>query len=127
MKHIIASFLLLIMFIVSGYTKLYSLDKTITNFQNKLNFNETLSKVIIYFAIIIEILAPLIILYYIITTSYKTYAYYSVWALIIFTILATIIYHPPNFSNYYKSIGFWANMSVLGGLLLLEHYHFSSR
>lgn len=116
----VAPTLLLSMFVMSGFNKLLTLDKTISNLQNKLNIDESLSKVGIYGVIVLEILAPIIILYYIINNQYKEYARYSVWGLIIFTIVVTFIYHPPDFSNYYKSIAFWANVSLVGGLLLLE-------
>lgn len=53
------------------------------------------------------------------TNKYKNLSYYSILSLIIFTLLATIIYHPLNIYSYKKSIPFWANMSITGGLLLL--------
>jgi uncharacterized membrane protein YphA (DoxX/SURF4 family) len=117
---IIAPTLLLSMFVMSGFNKLLTLDKTISNLQNKLNIDESLSKAGVYGVIVLEILAPIMILYYIINNQYKEYARYSVWGLIIFTIVVTFIYHPPDFSNYYKSLAFWANVSLVGGLLLLE-------
>lgn len=71
--------------------------------------------------ILLEIVAPVIVVYSIATKRYKKWAYYSVIALIVFTILATLLYHFPDFSNYKRSLGFWANMSLLGGLLLAKN------
>lgn len=118
--HAIASILLLSMFFMSGLNKVSTVDKAISNLGNKLSIDTSLATVGIYVVIILEVLAPLIILYYIINKQYKDYARYSVWGLIIFTIIVTFIYHPPDFSNYYKSLAFWANVSLVGGLLLLE-------
>ena len=130
--YVIGSGLLLIMFVMSGINKMLTFDKTVRNVSSKLNVNETISKIGVYLVILIEILAPLIIMYYISMNKYKdnykmnemyetskTYALYSVFTLIIFTIIVTVIYHPPKI-NYYESIAFWANISLLGGLLLLK-------
>jgi uncharacterized membrane protein YphA (DoxX/SURF4 family) len=108
------------MFLMSGHHKTTSLQKTIENVKGKLNVNENIATICTYIVILLEIIAPIVIIYYLLTQKYKDYAIYSVWCLILFTIVVTVIYHPPDFSNYYKSIGFWANLSLLGGLLLLE-------
>jgi uncharacterized membrane protein YphA (DoxX/SURF4 family) len=112
--------LLLIMFFISGLHKVFTLDKTIDNLQSKLNIQKNLATLGVYIVILLEIVAPIFIIYNIITRKYTDYAKYSVWSLIIFTIVVTMIYHPPDFSNYYKSLAFWANISLIGGLLLLQ-------
>lgn len=119
-NQLIPPTLLLMMFLISGFHKTQNLQKTIDNVGNKLNFTRNLATFSVYLIILLEILTPIIIIYYLITKKYKDYAIYSIWSLILFTIIVTIIYHPPDFSNYYKSIPFWANISLLGGLLLLE-------
>lgn len=116
---LLAPSLILIMFFMSGIHKVISLQKTIGNVQTRLNVNEFLAKLSVYIVIAIEIIAPIIIIYYIVTNNYGKYANYAVWALIAFTIIVTAVYHPPNL-NYYKSVAFWANISLIGGLLLLE-------
>jgi uncharacterized membrane protein YphA (DoxX/SURF4 family) len=117
----IITILLTAMFIISGLNKFYTFDETVNSLQQKLQYNINLDfyKFVIFIVILLEIMAPLIIINYAFTGKYKKEAYYSTIALIIFTILATLIYHFPNFTNYKKSLGFWANMSLLGGLLLL--------
>jgi uncharacterized membrane protein YphA (DoxX/SURF4 family) len=118
--HALAPCLLLAMFLMSGHHKTTSLQKTIENVKGKLNVNENIATICTYVVILLEIVAPIVIIYYLLTKQYKQYAVYSVWSLILFTIAATVIYHPPDLSNYYKSIAFWANISLIGGLLLLE-------
>lgn len=119
----ISPILLTAMFFFSGFNKLINVDKTVNNFKDKvsyaLNVNDNIYNYIIYAVIALEILAPIIIVYYYTTGKFKLFSNISTWGLIIFTILATILYHPLNISDYYKSIPFWANISLIGGLLLL--------
>ena len=119
----ISPILLTVMFFFSGLNKLINVDKTVNNFKDKvsyaLNVNDNIYNYIIYAVIALEILAPIIIVYYYTTGKFKLFSNISTWGLIIFTILATILYHPLNISDYYKSIPFWANISLIGGLLLL--------
>ena len=119
----ISPILLTVMFFFSGLNKLINVDKTVNNFKDKvsyaLNVNDNIYNYIIYAVIALEILAPIIIVYYHTTGNFKLFSNISTWGLIIFTILATILYHPLNISDYYKSIPFWANISLIGGLLLL--------
>lgn len=119
-KSIIAT-LLVIMFLLSGIHKLSGFSDVVESFKQKLQYDisHELCNLAIVIVVLIEIIAPIIIIYYSFTGNYKQEAYYSVIALILFTILATLIYHFPDFSNYKKSIPFWANISLLGGLLLL--------
>lgn len=121
----LAPILLTAMFFFSGYHKIGNFDKTVSSFKSKFNINtsENVYKFIIILVIVLEILAPIIIGYHHNTGKYKDYAYYATWSLIIFTIFATVLYHPLDIENYYKSIAFWANLSLIGGLLLLlQHY-----
>lgn len=101
--------LLVIMFLLSGINKIYTFNDSVNSLQQKLSFMENkLVSIIIIIVILLEILAPSFIIYNFVTGKNKAWAYYSVIGLIVFTILATIIYHPPDFSNY-KSIN-----SILG-------------
>ena len=113
--------LLTSMFFLSGFNKINKFTKTVENLQSKMNMNinENIYKLIIVLVVILEILAPIIIVYYYITGKYRLYTNYAVYGLIIFTILTTILYHPLYINDYFKSIPFWANLSLIGGLLLL--------
>lgn len=113
--------LLVIMFFISGINKLFNFNGVVTGLKDKLNYNipDYIYNLIIVIVILLEIIAPVLIVYYIATKKYRKLAYYSVISLVIFTILATFFYHFPDFSNYKKSLAFWSNISLLGGLLLL--------
>lgn len=119
---VLLSTLLLAMFILSGYHKLITFNKTVDNFQTKINLpiSSFIYQIIISLVIILELIAPIIIIYHFYSNKIGYYAYIACISLIIFTILTTIIYHPLDPFNYYKSIPFWANISLLGGLLLLS-------
>jgi len=119
----VSPILLTAMFFLSGINKLNNFTKTVDNFKGKvsyaLNLNENINKIIIASVVILEILSPIIIVYYYTTGKFKQFSNYAVYGLIIFTVLATILYHPLNMNDYFKSIPFWANISLIGGLLLL--------
>lgn len=119
--RLFAAILLTTMFILSGFQKIITYAKTVDNFKGKLNVNVNtkIYHLIIILVILLEILAPVIIIYHCITGEYSSYSNYAIISLIVFTILATLLYHPLDITNYYKSIPFWANISLIGGLLLL--------
>jgi len=113
--------LLVFMFLISGVSKIFTFDTVVDGLKQKMlyDINSLFYQLIIVMVILLEIIAPIIIIYYSITGNNKTEAYYSAISLCIFTVLATLIYHFPDFSNYKRSLPFWANMSLLGGLFLL--------
>lgn len=113
--------LIVVMFFVSGINKINTFDGTVESLRQRLKYDMSIDwyKLVITLVIALEIIAPCIIVYYAVTKERKVEAYYSVIALIIFTVLATLIYHFPDFSNYKKSLAFWANVSLVGGLWLM--------
>jgi uncharacterized membrane protein YphA (DoxX/SURF4 family) len=119
--HLTSAILITVMFVLSGFHKFITYAKTVDNFRGKININmnNRIYDFIILLVILLEIFAPIIIVYHYITGKYSSYSNYAVVSLIIFTILATFIYHPLDITNYYKSIPFWANLSLIGGLMLL--------
>jgi len=119
--RLLAAILLTAMFVLSGFQKIITYAKTVDNFKGKMNVNVNtkIYHLVILLVILLEILAPVIIIYHCITGEYSSYSNYAIVSLIIFTILATLLYHPLDITNYYKSIPFWANISLIGGLLLL--------
>lgn len=120
----VVSLLLLAMFFLSGLNKIQNFNSTVDSLKTKVktDFSDYLYQLAIVIVIILEILAPPIILYYFTTGKMKMYAIASILLLILFTIVVTIIYHPPDFNNYMKSLPFWSNTSLLGGLLLLAKH-----
>lgn len=121
-SNVVLSVFLLIMFILSGVQKIGTFEKTVESLKQKtsLGFTDSLNRLIIILVILLEIIAPIIIIYHFTSGKYKTHAYYSILSIVGFTVLATLLYHPLDFSNYYKSRPFWTNVSLIGGLLLLS-------
>ena len=116
---------LLAMFVLSGIEKVYSFTSAAESLRGKLqpynlNLSQNFYSMFIGIVILIEIVCPLIVFYYFYKGEYKEYAYYSLIALIVFTILATILYHPPDFTSYKRSIPALANLSLIGGMMLLS-------
>ena len=84
---------------------------------NKTQLPLVLSKFIIIGVILLEIIAPFIISLSAFTSIKKIYTQLAIIGLIVFTILATLIYHfPPYAANYYS---FMSNLSTIGGLMVL--------
>tara|TARA_Y100001970_G_C13999716_1_gene732688 strand:+ start:325 stop:675 length:351 start_codon:yes stop_codon:yes gene_type:complete len=73
----------------------------------------------IFIVIIIQFICPLIIIFSSYDSNYNNYAKYSGIILIIFTILATLLFHvPPTGPDYYA---FMSNVTTIGGLGLLVY------
>lgn len=135
---IAVSFLLLI-FIVSGVQKTlgylgrgdFSPKQVAKHLSSVSGIPATLTAVALAVAVAIEVLAPLAILASLVLSSTAVnsplplafglsinhLAYLGVHALIIFTILATLVYHYP--STRSQQVPFMKNLAVLGGLILL--------
>ena len=121
---LIATIYITLLFFISGFHKIKDFTNVVKEFMNKTALPLPLAKIIIIGAIILEIAAPFIIALYSYNANPKLYTYtkLSILGLIVFTILATLIYHfPPVGSNYYS---FMSNLSTLGGLLLLYQHFF---
>ena len=115
----IASLFITLLFFLSGFNKIKDFNQVTKGFVNKTKIPLFLSKIVILGVILLEIIAPLIITLYSYNLNKSLYPYtkLSIILLIIFTILATLIYHfPPVGSNYYS---FTSNLSTIGGLILL--------
>ena len=114
------SILITLMFFLSGIEKIYMFSKTTMDFSNKINIPLILSKLVISGVILLEIIAPIIIITYTFTGSFNLLSWFksSLISLIVFTIVATIMYHNPfkSSKNYYEFI---THLSIIGGLLAL--------
>jgi len=116
---LIYSFLILLIFILSGFSKIINIVETANGLYDKVKLNLPFNIYIIAIVIVIvlEILGPLLILYSSATNNLKKIAYYACIILTIFTIMATMIYHmPPTGNNKYSVL---KNISIIGALLLL--------
>jgi len=120
MRLVYASMILL-MYFLAGINKARNFSDTVSGFKNVFFMKKLPSifyQLSISIVILLEILAPLIIIYSLKTNLYSGLAYFSSIFLAGFTVLATIIYHfPPQGSAYYPFI---KNLTATGGLMLLS-------
>lgn len=108
-----------LMFFLSGIGKINNFDKTAKGFAKRTKLSNNISLLSIGIAALIEIVAPLIIMRAIHTNkdNHRGEAKLACFALAIFTVAATLIYHyPPTGSTYYPFI---SNVTTFGALLLL--------
>jgi uncharacterized membrane protein YphA (DoxX/SURF4 family) len=121
---LISTIYITLLFFISGFHKIKDFMKVVKGFMNKTTIPLSIAKIIISGVILLEIVAPFIIALYSYNYNPKLYTYtkLSLLGLIVFTILATLLYHfPPFGENYYS---FMSNLSTLGGLLLLYQHFF---
>jgi uncharacterized membrane protein YphA (DoxX/SURF4 family) len=114
------SILITLMFFLSGIEKIYTFSKTTMDFSSKINIPLFLSKLVISCVIVLEIIAPIIIISYTYTGLFNLLPWYktALISLIVFTLVATIMYHNPfqRKKHYYEFI---THLSIIGGLFAL--------
>ena len=109
----ISKILLTLVFLLSGVGKIFKYYFNVVGFNAATNIPMFLSYFIMIGVIVIEIVAPLIIIF----SKNNKLIKKAIQTLIIFTILASLIYHfPPTGLNYYP---FLKNLSLIGGLISL--------
>ena len=120
MLVLVSAFLILLMYFLAGVSKISSFTSTVQGLKTMIGFKLPIIiyKIAILGAIILEIVAPLLIMLSLQTNMYKTYAYYSSVILALFTVLITLIYHFPTNEGQY--IPFLKNTTAVGALLLLS-------
>ena len=114
----IASSLLILMFVISGFTKVISFGNSeAKRLLKKLPFLTIfLSTVIVFCAGLWEIIASFIVLYGVWNNNNK-YLQIGSYLLIVFTILATLIFYFFPF----KHLPFLSNLTTIGALFLLPY------
>jgi uncharacterized membrane protein YphA (DoxX/SURF4 family) len=114
------SLLITALFFLSSFEKIYRFPISTVKFAKKMKFPLTLAQLIIIAVIILEFTAPVTIAAYLYTGRPSLFPCFklSIIALIIFTILATILYHNP-FEGRDKFYAFISNVSTVGGLSAL--------
>ena len=121
MNVLIYAFLILLMYFLAGISKAINFSETVKGFENMFfikNLPIIFYNLAISGVVLLEIFAPIIIMFSLYTNTFSEYAYYSSIGLALFTILATLIYHfPPNGSQYYD---FMKNLTATGSLMLLS-------
>ena len=112
-RYTIITFIL--MFIISGTTKVLSLGNSEgLRFAKKTNINEGLSKYIVFSAGLLELLASFLIIYGL-SKGNMDWVRKGIYALMVFTVTATLIFYTSPFK--YKP--FLSNLSVTAGLYLV--------
>ncbi len=112
--------LFIAMFIISGYNKISTLGASeAQRFSLKTGLNSDLSQIIVFLAGLIELLSCLAIIYGIHKDEVKI-TEYGLYSLILFTILATLIFYA--FPLKYKP--FLSNLSIITGLYLVMNICF---
>ena len=110
-----------LMFFLSGVDKVLNLHKVSVGLQHRLGKHTNLHfyTFIILMAALLEIAAPIFIVYSAVTGKQKKMARDMAIYLMIFTVLATLIYHfPPKGKVYYPFI---SNVTTIGALGLIAY------
>ena len=111
----IVSTLLILMFILSGINKIFTLGKSESSrLSKKLSINKNLGQLIVFSAGVWEIISCIILLYGIWTFD-QTLIYYGSLSLVIFTIIATLIFYVFPF----KHLPVLSNLTTMCALILL--------
>ncbi len=110
--------LLFSVYIYAGFNKIFNFESTKKSLKTKLSFlPEWIIAFCIVSAIIIEIVCPLLILFF---NGNKEVHNINLFILILFTFIVSIVYHNPlessNISEFLK------NMALIGGMCLLYTY-----
>ena len=121
----IAMYLILAIFVVAGINKVKGFDGTVKGFMGMMpkdlkKLPLVLFQLVILMVILIEIVAPLVLVYMDLdenNTLPQEVHNISVWLLVGFTALATILYHNPMDKS--QMTNFLKNLAIIGGLLLL--------
>jgi len=124
MMEVLIACLVTIMFLISGINKINNFTGVRKSIQKKFIVSTLplfFYQIILILVILLEILGPLVIIYSSITYTLEIYAEIACYALVVFTILATLMYHPPNKKKEYHY--FMKNVSIVGGLLALSEFY----
>ncbi len=121
---IIAIILIALLFIYSGIHKIFDLNDTTLGFHQKINsgiFSNILtynvSQGLIIIAILILLIAPTLLLIGV-TNDDKLLLRIGSILLIVFTTVATIIYHPITDASQINNM--LKNLAIIGGLIMLS-------
>ena len=112
--------MILLIFVFAGINKIFNIDSTAQGLMNVSGLTflpSILFQLAIVIVIILEIFAPLVVIGGEYNIFEKTYSRVAVQSLIAFTILATLLYHPPTDSS--QMIPFMKNLALLGGMWLI--------
>ena len=115
------AFMILLMYFLAGINKAKNFSSTVKGFQSMF-FLQKLPSIFydltILGVVLLEIFAPIIIMFSLYTNTHTECAYYSSVGLAVFTVLANLIYHFPTNKGQYSA--FMKNLTAIGSLMLLS-------
>lgn len=126
---LISSILIFAIFVFAGFKKLNGFSGTQAGITAKLGSTlntqipDVVSKIITVLVIAIEIIVPLMIIYSITGNSDNTknnMKKYGLYGMIIFTIIATVLYHNPMQAD--QRMSFFRNVGIIGAFFLMLKY-----
>lgn len=124
---LIGTLILLSIYFIAGLKKVTNIHNISKGLKTKLKSLSLplplplfLCQITIFLVVILEIFAPLMIVYALFNKQYTSYAYISTILLSVFTILATLLYHFPSDPSQYNY--FMKNVSIIGGLIILSNF-----
>jgi len=119
MLTLVATLLLVAIFFIAGLQKVRGFEGTVSMIAEHLGV-DSLAKLVTILVIMLEMLAPLVILYAAITKKHYTYAYIASLVLAVFTLIVTFMFYYPLTSE--NQLMFMLHLSLAGGLLLLAQH-----
>jgi uncharacterized membrane protein YphA (DoxX/SURF4 family) len=117
----IGSLLLNALFVISAYGKIVGFKGTVGSLKRVFwvkNVPDWFFQFTICMVIVLLLVGPGVIMYSFYDKQYSEYAKYACYALAVFTLLATVLYHMPVDSNQKNHM--LKNVSIIGGFLLLS-------
>ena len=113
------SIMILLMFILSGISKIKGFDKVSKGLMKRFPIKLPLFffKLSLVGVIILLLGGSSFILYSLFANKFRKIASYIIMLLIVFTIAATLLYHFPKPNN--RNIPFWSNVTITGGFVLM--------
>jgi len=121
MNILLYAFMILLMYFLAGIHKAMNFSSTVKGFQNMFFLQKMPSifyNLSILGVVLLEIFAPIVIMFSLYTNTHTDCAYYSSLGLAVFTILASLIYHFPTKKGQHSA--FMKNLTAIGSLMLLS-------
>lgn len=118
---LVSTVLLNLLFVASAYGKLNNFEATSKGLKGVFwikGLPMWFFKLAISCVIVLLLVAPSIMVYAVFDSSKRVHAIYSCYALITFTVLATLLYHFPTDPS--QRISFMKNLCIIGGFLALS-------
>ena len=114
----ISVILFFVMFIYSGFNKLFNFSKKVSVLSVKTGLPPVINKLGLICVIILELIGSAIIMLYFFNCKYVDYnlVMHTNNLFLLFLIVVTFLYHPP----WQTPIPFLSNLTTFAGLLLLK-------